>query len=354
MTKPVYVLLVNTNGSGDTIECLESLLRSDYPDVRVLVMDNGSRDGSEERIRAWALGTDPPPAPASSLPQEVRAPAVSKPIGFVTLTREELQAGAPLDWSSTRVALVLCGANLGFTGANNVGFRYVRARERDAYLLLLNNDTVIAPTAVSRMVAVAEANANAGSVGATLLQYRAPDRVETYAGARLARSTGFSSLIGAGAPRSAPRDSQVALDFISGCCMLIPGPVAARVGELDERFFIYCEDTDWGLRISSAGFDLLIAPDAEVWHKGGGTTVHRSEFHDYHNVKSVLHLIRKHRPAALPIAVPNSIARFLLPKLWRGQWGRMRAVLRGYRDFWRETRRASPRSPALLVNDSLA
>src|SRR5215216_1773411 len=76
----VHILLLNFNGWRDTLECLESVLRLDYPDFRVIVCDNGSSDGSGERIRAWAEGSEPAPtSDVASLAQLVDPP-IGKPL----------------------------------------------------------------------------------------------------------------------------------------------------------------------------------------------------------------------------------------------------------------------------------
>lgn len=331
---PVYVLLVNYNGWRDTLECLESLMRSDYPDVRVLLLDNGSTDDSMRRIESWAQGLEHA-SPKSAALEQMSTPPVPKPIAVCRLTRDEAERGSRIDWSRTKLVLIDCAANLGFARANNVGLRYALKQEENAVVLLLNNDTVIAPDAISAMVATAGADSRVGGVGATILQYHAPERVETYAGATVITWTAMSRLIGTNAQRSAPRDAP-AMDFISGCCMLVTRAAIERVGFIDERFFLYCEDADWGVRARLAGLKLAHSRSAEVWHKGGATAVHRSAFHDYHNSKSVLHFVRKHRPLFLPIAAVYLAARFSAPKLVRGEWRRLRAVWRGFADFVKE------------------
>jgi hypothetical protein len=134
------------------------------------------------------------------------------------------------------------------------------------------------------------------------------------------------------------------MDFISGCSMLVPRETFQRVGLLDERFFIYCEDADLCLRMRDAGLPLRYCAEAEVWHKGGATAVHHSSFHDYHNAKSLLHFVRKHRPRMLPIAAAYLAVIFFTRKIARGQWARVRSVWRGFTDFRAEVRR--PGHPA--------
>lgn len=324
---PLYVALICHNGWKNVIECLETLLRSDYPNLRVFVLDNGSTDGSREQIAEWAAGTRVAGTPKGALASLVSAP-LPKPIKaeyrtFATLTT------TPIDWSSASLAVVDCQANLGFAGANNMALRYVKRAEPNAMVLLLNDDTVVAPNALSAMAALAN---DRTAVGATLLQYNHPERVETLGGAMVSMNNAMSRLIGYDTPRSADRPA-VEMDFISGCCLLMTRAVLERVGLLDERFFIYSEDSDWGVRARKAGVTLVYAPGAEVWHKGSTTMVARSPFQDYHTTRSSLHFIRKHRRAAAWPFLFYIVARVALPKLARRQWDRLRAVRRGLADF---------------------
>lgn len=287
------MVVVNYNGWRDTLECLESVVASDYPDVRVVVCDNASTDGSTERIREWLASND-----------------------------------------AAKVELVECGANLGFAGANNVGLRL--AAERGArHALLFNNDAVMAPGAIREMVAVAERTPKCGAVGATILQYHDRERVETLGGAILRRSTGMVDRVAENSDRWSPRPANVAIDYVIGCCMLVPMETVRDVGFMAEHYFLYGEDTDWCLRMTAAGYALGYAPAAEVWHKGGGSVVHRSAVHDYYAVRGTLMLMHRHFRARMPLVLGHAVLRFLLPKLVRGQWRRLGAAARGYRDFLR-------------------
>ena len=324
----LYVALICHNGWKNTIECLETLLRSDHPDLRVFVLDNGSTDGSMQQIKAWANGDALAQTPKGALAALAPEP-LPKPIAVASMSHASLGMPA-IDWSTNRVALVDCEGNLGFAGANNVALRYVLRAEPNANVVLLNDDTVVAPTAMSAMAALVTSST---AVGATLLQYHAPEKVETLGGATVSMRTAMSRLIGFDMPRSARR-GPVEMDFISGCCMMMSRAVLERVGPLDERFFIYSEDSDWGVRARAAGVTLTYAPDAEVWHKGSTTMVARSPFQDYHTTRSSLHFIRKHRRGA-PRAVWlfYIIARVAGPKILRREWQRLRAVRRGLESF---------------------
>jgi GT2 family glycosyltransferase len=183
------------------------------------------------------------------------------------------------------------------------------------------------------MVEAAESDRAIGAVGATMLRYSDPDILETAAGGTFSEWHGMGGPIRAGSRRTAPRPPIERLDYISGACLLIPARVVERAGLMDERYFLYGEDVEWGARIRDAGFGLAYCAEAEVWHKGSASTVRRSELHDYYNVKSPLLLVQKRHPRRLPAAFAYSVGRCVLPKIVRGEWQRLRSVWRAYRDF---------------------
>lgn len=311
----VFAIVVNYNGWSDTIECVESLLRGDYPALRILVLDNASTNGSLERIHSWARG------------------ALPKPNELAVCTRSEIEGSDAESFAVAKLMLVQCGTNLGFAGANNIGLRHVLRSDRRAYALLLNNDAVIASDGVGAMVNLAERTPDMGAVGATILRHDQPERVEMFAGATVNRVNGMVKPIHAGARRSAPRPSSLSMDYVSGCCLLVGASAIERVGLMDERYFLYSEDVDWGLRMTRAGLRLAYCPSAEVWHKGGASVVHRSVTHDYYMVRGGLMLVQKHFKAMLPAALVYWLWRAIMPKLVRREWARLRAASRGYRDF---------------------
>jgi GT2 family glycosyltransferase len=330
-SRTVHVLILNWNGWQDTVECLESVLQLQYSPLRVIVCDNGSTDGSMDHIREWARGNERAVVSASPLGSPVRPDP--RPVAFVEFDRTTAEAGIV---PNTDVPLVLIqnGANLGFAGGNNVGLRYLLESGASGMVCLLNNDMVVATDSVSHLARALEESPGIGCVGPTLLEYRQPNLVQAAAGGAVYRWQGLPR------PHSAsgqPRGSHAALhpdrlDFIGMGCMMLPMAVVRRVGLIDERFFLYCEDIDYSLRILDEDLHLGFVAKAEVWHKGGSSSVHGSAFHDYHMIRSSLLLVRKFAPDALPAALAYSVARCVTPKLLRGEWGRLAATVRAYRD----------------------
>jgi GT2 family glycosyltransferase len=344
----VQILILNWNGFRDTIACLKSVFALDYPDFGVVVCDNGSSDGSLARIREWAeqgqlLTTE---GDEYALP---RAATSGTPIRSVEYDRDEAERGGRA-MEDARLVLINTGGNVGFAAGNNVGFRYLLRRADARYGWLLNNDTVVAPSALREVVRRAEDDSRCAAVGATLFELDEPDCVQEMGGGE-SLWHGMVRVIGRGLPAGAPRPAELELDYVRGGCALIRRDVLTRVGLLDERFFLYAEDVDWGIRMRNAGYTLRYAPCAHVWHKGSGTFKRASPNNDYHNVRGALLLVQKHHPARLPLAVAYSVFRCLSPKLPRREWARLAAVARSYRDVARFLL-AARRSPARLAGSN--
>lgn len=330
----VYILLLNWRGAEDTIECLESVFRLNYPRFRVVVCDNDSGDGSLARIRAWAEGTDPF-APASHHPYwERETTTIAKPIPLLEYDRAAAEAGGNPEGEDEPLVLIQTGANLGFAGGNNVGIRYVLARGDAAYIWLLNNDTIVDPDALSAMVARAESDERIGMVGSKLLYYDQPQVVQAIAGGNVIRWKGLAPLLGNQQRDRGQWDEPLEIDCVIGASLLARVPLVHEVGSLDERYFMYSEEMDWCLRARQSCWRLVYAPGSSVWHKQGRSVGNKSAMQDYHAVRGMLLLVQKFYPQLFPVAFLYSVYRCFLPKLFRRQPDRAKAVLRAYLNFF--------------------
>lgn len=238
----VYVLVLNWNRKDETLACLSSLQKLDYPNHRLLVVDNGSEDGSPEAIRA-------------------RYP------------KAELLANPE---------------NLGYAGGNNVGFRHALSKGAD-YVFVLNNDTVVAPDALSKLVAFAESRPRAAAVGPKIYYLDRP-RVLWSTGSRLFLAKSW--LRGRGEEDRGQYDRPWLAPQVVGAAMLVPARALREVGLLDEGYFAYYEETKWCTLARKAGWEVWYAPESKVWHKvaastGGGT----SPTSAYYLVRNRFHFI---------------------------------------------------------------
>lgn len=207
-----------------------------------------------------------------------------------------LDALAPISGHITKV--IDMGTNIGFTKANNIGIRYA-LRDGAEYILLLNDDTEVTPDFLTTLIDVAELRPDAGMLGPKILFYDQPQKI-WFAGARfnpetcMATATGFNQAVQC--EDSVPIES----DFITGCALLVKRNAIEKIGLLDERIFLYCEDLDWGLRLIRAGLKNLVVPDARIWHKVsitvGGLD---SPFTIYHKTRSRLLMAKLYAPKSL-------------------------------------------------------
>ena len=190
----VYVIIVNWNGYRDTIECLESLARLRHANFRVVIVDNGSTDGSIEALRRW---TRAEPRQMAG-PVWDRLPA-SRRVS-VSLEVVSPDGAASAETEGLQVTLIAAGENLGFAGANNLGMRFAIQDRAADFFWLLNNDTVVTPNALSALLAYAAANPSKGMIGSVLLYYRDPDTVQGLGG-WLRPGQALAGHIGAGTRR---------------------------------------------------------------------------------------------------------------------------------------------------------
>jgi GT2 family glycosyltransferase len=218
----VVIVVLNWNGKHTTVECLESLLEVGYSNYEILLVDNGSTDGSQECFRA-------------------RYPEIT---------------------------LLDNRVNLGFAGGNNVGIRWAIDRRAD-YILLLNNDTVAHERFLAELVRVAERDSQIGFVGPKICYYDCHGRrdVIAFAGGRINLWIGKALNIGDREKDRAQYDDIKEVDYVQGACLLVKSEVVQRIGLLDATLFAYWEETDWCVRGYRAGYKSVFVPKAKIWHK---------------------------------------------------------------------------------------
>ncbi|MCX7097480.1 MAG: glycosyltransferase family 2 protein [Methylococcales bacterium] len=215
----IIIVLLNWNGKEDTLECLASLGKINYSNYRIVIVDNGSTDGSVEAISA----------------------------------------------QYPDILLLETGENLGYAGGNNVGIRWALENQAD-YILLLNNDTIVAP---DLLTAFMQSNVDLpkGSVlGAKIYYYDHPDEL-WFAGARWRNDILGFEIIGKQKKDSEQYGHIVQSDYITGCVLLAAAETFNAVGLLDEDFFLTYEETDWCYRARTKGYECFVVPNAHVWHK---------------------------------------------------------------------------------------
>ncbi|MBI5709580.1 MAG: glycosyltransferase family 2 protein [Candidatus Eisenbacteria bacterium] len=280
--KTLAVVVLNWNGLEDTRALLSSLERCRAPQgwgVRVMVVDNGSTDGSAE-----------------------------------TLSRE-----------FPAIELVALRENRRFAGGNNEGLRRALVAGADA-VMLLNNDTEADPALLERLLLALEEDPAAGAA-APLILYQDPLDVIWYAGGRCVPWLGLAAHRGLRRYDRGQYRRVEATGYLTGCCLVATRAAWEKVGLLDEGYFIYAEDADWSLRARAAGFRLLFVPTARLWHKVSASSGAQSPWKIYQRLRANLRLFARHaRGPARLTWLPAFLAQQVALAVWLLARGRAAAA----------------------------
>jgi GT2 family glycosyltransferase len=292
MSLPLVVtVILNTNRREDTLACLDSLQASSYPQNKIIVLDNNSSDGSVEAIQ-------------DQFPQ---------------------------------VQIISLEENLGYAGNNNVGVEFAVNQGAD-WVFVLNEDTILDPECISRLVEVGESDPNIGIVGPMVYHHDEPDVIQSAGGmlgpywesvhlAKNEKDTG--QFVG---PHL--------VEWISGCAIMVKRAAIDQVGMIDQRFFYYWEETEWCLRIGKAGWRIVHVPGAKIWHKGVQRDYHPKPSVTYYSTRNRLLMLAKHHaPLRVWIYALFNVLRTLTSWTIKPKWRSMRehrdAMWKGMADFLR-------------------
>jgi hypothetical protein len=320
----VAAILVNWNGFEDSIAALQSLQSARPAPGLVVVVDNGSTDGSAQRIACWA-----------------RARGLSCTLVHPT----DQPAGSHHDvrpWPAG-IVLVTNPRNSGFGAGVNLGIRVATTLHPLSYILLLNNDATVAPDFLSPLL---RELADPQVAAATGLIYYADRPGELwYAGGRLDpwRALGVHQR---GPAPQGPQD----VEFITGCFAAIKADLLEQIGLLPEQYFLYSEDVEMCLRLRRAGYRLRLSPRAVAYHKVNAATGHwrESPLVAYLHNRNRFWFVRRNlrgleRALAIAWLLPTRIGR-AMAELGRGRLRVAGHIVRGTVDgLFGETR--TPRTP---------
>jgi len=290
----VAIILLNWNGGEDTLACLASLKSVDYPDFKVLVVDNGSTDGSLNAIRGH----------------------------FPEIVVLEL------------------GQNLGFVQGNNIGLEWAIGQGFD-FALLLNNDTWVSSEFLTSLAAALRADDRVAAAGPTIYYADQPDVIWS-AGGEIDWKRGRTFMRNMderdhGQLGGAPRE----VDFVTGCALLVRLEVVRRIGLLDPRFFAYYEETEWCLRMGRAGYRILHVPSARIWHRITPQAREASPRVAYYMARNRLLFLKLARAGVrswfytLFLDYARTLLSWTIKPRWRNKSQQRRAMIQGILDYSR-------------------
>lgn len=243
----VAIILVNYNGTKDTNECIKSLLTVEYEPLWIIVVDNGS------------------------------------PTKFILNKEFE---------DKKNIICLTSDCNLGFSGGNNLGIKYAIDILHIKYITLLNNDTVVEPDFLKKLMEVEERNSPC-IVGGSIFYYF-NKKLIWYAGGEYNRATGETIHIGFNDTHFSDDKNEKEVTFITGCLMLFSSSVVEKIGCLPEEEFLYYEDTDYCCKALDSGIKLIYAPEAVIYHKVSASTKHKSTLQNYYMIRNGLYIINKY------------------------------------------------------------
>jgi len=236
----VVIVTLNWNGLHDTLECVESLFKCDYPPFEIVVVDNGSSDGS---VRV--------------LSQKYKE----------------------------RIKVIANQANLGYSQGMNRGLEYAFGDLNADYCLVMNNDTRADSGFIRALVDTALRHEDNGFVTGKVFYYDNPDILQTV-GKKYHPLTLNGGHIGRNERDTGQYDTETELAFCDDIFWLVNRKVWEAVGGYDPEFFLQAEDFEWQIRAKKAGFKIYYSPNAKIWHKESmklGKASPRKLFYDIRN-----------------------------------------------------------------------
>jgi GT2 family glycosyltransferase len=287
--RSIGVVIVNYNGHRFMNDCLRALLGGTYRALRVVVVDNASRDDSIAALRAEFPSV-------TVLPQD---------------------------------------ANLGVAAGNNIGARYCLERG-DEFVLFLNYDTVPDPEMVAELVRAAAPDA---VVSGNTFFWDDGSRSNSHAGGfNWALGRLSEHYLGRSAEEIGPAVREV--DIADTCCLLVPRAAFQTAGFVNEAYFMYYDDTDFVVRLRAAGFRCLFAPRARLRHfeRGASGPVEHSPISAYFSTRNRVYFMRAHAPSRAHycaflcyFAATRSVA--IVRWFLLGRWPLVYWTLQGLKDF---------------------
>ena len=239
----VFIIVLSYNGGELIKNCLKSLEKVDYPNLHVLVPDNGSTDDSVAQIKRFF----------------------------------------------PKVKVIRNEDNRGFAAGNNVGIEYALKEGAD-YCLLLNQDTEVEPDFLKKLIKVASKDPKIGLLSPLIYWKRTKQvwfskgkinwfNMKTYHEKKEVSGKPFESC------------------FLTGCSLLIKKEVLEEIGFLDDKFFLYWEDADFSVRARRAGFKAVVVPNSVIYHYEASETMNKNKI--YWLVLSGLIFFNKNTPLVL-------------------------------------------------------
>lgn len=242
----VSILLLNYNGNKDTFECIDSLLKINYSNFDIWILDNNSTEKSSFNLKF-------------------------------------------LEKKSNKIHVIFSNENKGFSGGNNFLMTKIsNSKISSDYFLLLNNDTTVKKDFLFKLVDFSEKNKKVGVVSPQVNKYSKKNQINFPD-----MSGKFNFWLGGGSP-ILPKKEFYKTDYNSGCCWLIKKEVFDKTNGFNENYFLYKEEIEWAYRINKLGYEFYVVPSSQIYHKGEQSTKKIKGLRQYYETKNSLFFVREH------------------------------------------------------------
>ncbi len=291
MLPKVFVVILNFNRADETIECVESVKRSDYDNYGILLVDNGSTDGSLQVLRQ-------------------RFPDLE---------------------------MIQNGENLGYAEGNNRGIHHALNRGCD-YVLILNNDTVVAETALRLLVEEGEKHQEATLLAPQVRFYDRPNLIDS-CGTEMDWFR-LKPRLGHYGKEDQGRFQRIEeKEIIPGSALLLKKKIFGEVGFFDERFFLIHEDADLCLRNLRKNFKNIVVPKALVYHKVSRTLSAYPFLASYYSIRNMLYLCERHGTFLERVKARIGLLTLILKNLFKllscpGEREKVKGFYQGVKDYY--------------------
>jgi GT2 family glycosyltransferase len=269
----VYIIVLNWNNYKDTKRCVLSLQRATYPNLRIIIVDNGSAD----------------------------------------------ESGKQLQIEFPQLLFVMNKSNLGFARGCNEGIREALKDLKCAFVLLLNNDSFVPPSFLELAVKRAAADGRIGLVGGKIL-HSPESKILAHAGGHISLWRGAMRVRGFGEIDRGQYDKACEVGFVTGAMMLIKRAVLEDVGLLPEEYFFGTEEQDYSLNVQRSGYKIYYVPEFISYHIGDGSHWNWDPKFVYNGYRNKLIFQQKYLPRGIfPIwkLVFTLYARFAALRSWK-------------------------------------
>ena len=297
----ISIITVNYNSLEATCGLLESIRRTDYGKVEVILVDNGS----------------------------------------------DLDPGAFIKKQYPEIHFIRSEKNLGFAGGNNLGIH----ASKGEYLFFLNNDAVLTDGTIAKLLQLFQEIPSLGIVSPKICYYNetpgeSPDIIQYAGSTHLNPFTGRNRTLGERQIDEGQFNRACPTAYPHGAAMMAPRKVIDKVGAMPEEFFLYYEELDWCEQIRKAGFEIYVEPNAKIYHQESCSVGKASAFKTYYLNRNRILFVRRNRKGWQIAAFWMFLLIFALPKnallfILKGEWEHLRAFLEAI--VWNLNRRIKNR-----------